>query len=348
MKAGRFVRAGCQSWRCDLGPEETHNLNPAETAVDFVIRVEGITKRFPRVLANHDVSLDVRRGEVHALIGENGAGKSTLMNILYGLTRPDSGKVILDGKPLPVSEGFLGIDHGIGMIHQHFMLIGQFTALENIVLGSEPRKGLFLDTDTARSRVESLMREYGMEVDLDRKVDDLSVGEEQRVEILKVLYRDARIIIMDEPTAVLTPQETRGLFSTLKTLTGGGRTVIFISHKLEEVMEVASTVTVLRAGEVIDSMPVAETDAARLAELMVGRSIETVSGRKAASRGEAVLTVENLSLLARKGHELLSHVSFAVHRGEIFGIAGVDGNGQDELFEVLVGLRQPTAGTVEF
>jgi simple sugar transport system ATP-binding protein len=313
-----------------------------------VIQVEGITKRFPRVLANNDVSLKVSRGEVHALIGENGAGKSTLMNIIYGLTRPDSGRVLLDGKPLPVSEGFLGIDHGIGMIHQHFMLIGQFTALENIVLGSEPGKGLFLDTDTARSRVEHLMNEFGIEVDLDRKIDDLSVGEEQRVEILKVLYRDARIIIMDEPTAVLTPQETRGLFATLKTLTAGGRTVIFISHKLQEVMEVARTVTVLRAGGVIDSMPVAETDPARLAELMVGRSIETVSGRRAPSQGEPVLAVEDLSLLAGKGHELLSGVSFSVRRGEIFGIAGVDGNGQDELFEVLIGLRQPSAGRVEF
>ncbi len=336
----RVLTVASFSRRCDL--------SLAEAPTGFVIQVEGITKRFPRVIANRDVSLDIRYGEVHALVGENGAGKSTLMNILYGLTRPDSGKVLLRGKPLPVSEGFLGINHGIGMIHQHFMLIGQFTALENIVLGSEPRKGVFLDTGTARSRVENLMREYGMEVDLDRKIDDLSVGEEQRVEILKVLYRDARIIIMDEPTAVLTPQETRSLFSTLKTLSDGGRTIIFITHKLEEVMEVARTVTVLRAGEVIGTMPVTETDAARLAELMVGRSIETVSGRKAGSQGEPVLAVENISLKARKGHELLTDVSFTVHRGEILGIAGVDGNGQDELFEVLVGLAQPSRGRVEF
>jgi len=316
--------------------------------MDFVIQVEGITKRFPRVVANRDVSLGIRQGEVHALVGENGAGKSTLMNIIYGLIRPDSGRILLCGRPLPVSDGFLGVDHGIGMIHQHFMLIGQFTALENIVLGSEPRKGLFLDVETARRQVEDLMREYRMEVDLDRKVDDLSVGEEQRVEILKVLYRDARIIIMDEPTAVLTPQETRSLFSTLRTLTRGGRTIIFITHKLEEVMEVAQTVTVLRAGEVIDTMPVAGTDAARLAVLMVGRSIETVSGRKAATGGEPVLEVEDLSFLSGKGRALLRGVSFTVHRGEIFGIAGVDGNGQDELFEVLVGLEKPATGKVRF
>jgi ABC-type uncharacterized transport system ATPase subunit len=210
------------------------------------VNIRNVTKAFPRVLANDNVTLDIRQGEVHALVGENGAGKTTLMNILYGLARPDAGEILLDGQPLPVREGFLGLDHGIGMIHQHFMLIGRFTVLENIVLGAEPRRGPFLDVAAARSRIEALMRTYGIAVDLGRRVEDLSVGEEQRVEILKGLLRDAKVVIMDEPTAVLTPQETATFFGTMRTLTQAGRTVIFITHKLEEVMEVADTVTVMR------------------------------------------------------------------------------------------------------
>ncbi len=314
--------------------------------MDFAVRINGITKAFPRVVASDNVSLDIRQGEVHALVGENGAGKTTLMNILYGLVRPDAGEITMDGISLPVAAGFLGLTYRIGMIHQHFMLIGQFTVLENIVLGAEPRRGLLLDKRSARAKVERLMKEYGIEVDPDRRVDDLSVGEEQRVEILKVLYRDARIIIMDEPTSVLTPQEAANLFSTMRTLTKAGKTVIFITHKLEEVMEVADTVTVMRAGHVIGTMPIRQTDIPTLAEMMVGHRMEAMRAKKTRPTEQVLLEIKGASLVSRKGQRLLNDVSFTVHRGEIFGICGVEGNGQDELFEVLVGLREPTEGTL--
>ncbi len=316
--------------------------------MDYVVRMKDITKRFPRVVANDRVNLNIKEGEIHALVGENGAGKSTLMNVLYGLTRPDGGEVCVRGDVLPASTGFLGLDYGIGMIHQHFMLIGQFTALENIILGAEPRLGPMLDMRKARDRVQNLMDEYGIEVDLDRRIDALSVGEEQRVEILRVLYRDAHIIIMDEPTAVLTPQETRSLFSTLKMLTQSGRTVVFITHKLEEVMAMADTVTVMRAGSMIGTMPISETDVAGLAEMMVGRRIEDMPERDADITYEHILKIEDVSLRSAKGQQLLTGISLEVHAGEIFGICGVDGNGQDELFEVLIGLRRPTQGRVIF
>jgi ABC-type uncharacterized transport system ATPase subunit len=314
--------------------------------VDCTVSIRGITKTFPRVTANRNVSLEIRAGEVHALVGENGAGKSTLMNILYGLARPDSGEISLGGVRLPVETGFLGLTYGIGMIHQHFMLIGQFTVLENIILGSEPHRGLLLDRRRAGARVESLLAQYGLEIDLARRVDDLSVGEEQQVEILKVLYRDARVIIMDEPTAVLTPQEATKLFATMKTLARAGRAVVFITHKLEEVMEVADAVTVMRAGRVIGTQPTARTDIASLAEMMVGRRMEAMRSRETAPSSEPLLEVRGVSLASQKGQGLLADVSLVVNRGEIFGICGVEGNGQDELFEVLVGLRPPAAGSV--
>jgi ABC-type uncharacterized transport system ATPase subunit len=316
--------------------------------MDHIIEMHAITKAFPRVVANDDVNLDIKEGEIHALVGENGAGKTTLMNILYGLVKPDHGRIVLRGNPLPLQTGFLGLEFGIGMIHQHFMLIGQFTVLENIVLGAEPRRGLLLDRATARSRIRDLIDRYGIDVDIDKRVDDLSVGEEQKVEILKVLYRDAQIIIMDEPTAVLTPQETKRLFSTVKTLTDGGRTVIFITHKLEEVMEAAQTVTVMRAGRVIGTTATADTDIPSLAEMMMGRKMESVPQRKTGPSAVPVLEVAEISLRSRKGQDLLSKVSLSVNRGEVFGICGVEGNGQDELFEVLIGLQKPSHGTVRF
>ncbi|HVP57555.1 MAG TPA: ABC transporter ATP-binding protein [bacterium] len=314
--------------------------------MDCAVRIRGITKAFPRVVANDKVDLDIKQGEVHALVGENGAGKTTLMNILYGLVRPDAGEIALGSAALPVTQGFLGLDYGIGMIHQHFMLIGQFTVLENIILGSEPRRGLFLDKRAARMRVERLIAQYGAGIDLARRVDDLSVGEEQRVEILRVLYRDARIIVMDEPTAVLTPQEATQLFTTMKTLARSGRTVIFITHKLEEVMEVADTVTVMRGGRLIGTVPTSQTDIPSLAEMMVGRKLEVMRERKTAPSAEVVLEVHDVSLTSRKGQRLLAGVSIGVRKGEIFGICGVEGNGQDELFEVVIGLRQPDRGRV--
>jgi simple sugar transport system ATP-binding protein len=316
--------------------------------MNAAVDMRGITKRFPRVTANDGVDLSIKQGEIHALVGENGAGKSTLMNILYGLIRPDAGEIYLRGERLHLEHGLLGIDYGIGMIHQHFMLIGRFTALENIILGAEPRHGVMLDMKTARDRVQRLMNEYGLDVDLDRQIDQLSVGEEQRVEILKVLYRDAQLIIMDEPTAVLTPQETHGLFSTLRILTSGGRTVIFITHKLEEVMEVADTVTVMRAGRMVATVATRDTDIPSLAEMMLGRKLEAAPGREREISAEPVLDVENISLRSTKGQVLLSGITLSIHRGEIFGICGVDGNGQDELFEILIGLRRPTVGRLRF
>jgi ABC-type uncharacterized transport system ATPase subunit len=314
--------------------------------VDFILEMHGIAKAFARTVASDDVSLRVRRGEIHALVGENGAGKTTLMNILYGLVKPDAGRILLRGAELPVREGFLGTDYGIGMIHQHFMLIREFTVLENIMLGVEPRRGFALDRATARRRVESLIDKYGIDADPDRRVRDLSVGEEQRVEILKVLYRDAEIVIMDEPTGVLTPQETSGLFGTMRELVAGGKTVIFITHKLEEVIEVADTVTVMRQGRVVASVPTRDTDAARLAETMVGKRLDALPRRAGVPPGEAVLSIEGLSLEPRTGVKPLRAISFEVRRGEILGICGVEGNGQLELFETLIGLRQPSSGTI--
>jgi ABC-type uncharacterized transport system ATPase subunit len=310
------------------------------------VSLTGITKTYPRVVANDDVSVVIKRGQVHALVGENGAGKTTLMNILYGLVKPDAGEVRLADAVLPARDGFLGLDYGIGMIHQHFMLIGTFTVLENIVLGAEPRHGLLLDFKTARSRVEAIMANYDIRVDLDRRIDDLSVGEEQRVEILKVLFRDANIIIMDEPTAVLTPQETAALFATMRTLTAAGKTLVFITHKLEEVMEIADTVTVMRSGRVVGTFPRDRTDLAGLAEMMVGRRLDAIAERQSEPLDQVLLKVTDVSLVSRKGQRLLDGVAFAVRRGEIFGLCGVEGNGQAELFEVLIGLARPTSGSI--
>jgi ABC-type uncharacterized transport system ATPase subunit len=330
------------------GSAESRACGPVRPAGTPVVEIEGVTKRFPRVLANDKVSLSVNRGEIHALVGENGAGKTTLMNLLYGMLKPDSGRIAVRGRQLPVQRGYLGLDYGIGMIHQHFMLVGRFTALENIVLGAEPGSGIFLDKGAARSRVERLMKDYGIEVDLDARIDDLSVGEEQRVEILKVLYRNADIIIMDEPTAVLTPQETSRLFATLERLAADGRTVIFITHKLEEVMAICSAVTVMREGRVVGSLSAKETDPARLAEMMVGRKLAEPVSRKRSPGEEIVLVADHISLTSAKGRPLLEDVSFTIRRGEIFGICGVDGNGQDELFQLIIGLAGANSGTLTF
>lgn len=311
------------------------------------IEIRGITKRFGNILANNQVSLEILQGEIHALVGENGAGKTTLMNILYGIVKPDSGEILLRSKPLPTRHGFIGIDYGIGMIHQNFMLIGAFTALENIILGNEPKRGGLIDKTLARHRIVELMKEYGIQVDLDRRVDSLSVGEQQRVEILKVLYRDAQIIIMDEPTSVLAPQEIRNLFATIKMLASSGKTIIFISHKLEEVMGLAQRVTVMRAGSVVGTRDVDEVDPGELAVMMVGQRIESQRGIKSKPSDQVVLGVENLCLQSRT-RPLLSDICFWIRRGEIFGICGVEGNGQDELVEVLIGLRRADLGSIYF
>jgi simple sugar transport system ATP-binding protein len=320
------------------------------TQTDTAVRLEDITKRFPGVVANDNVDLHVGRGSVHALLGENGAGKTTLMNVLYGLYQPNSGRVVVDGEPREFDSPRDAIDAGIGMIHQHFMLVDTMTVAENIALGNEPRKwgGLAVDREAARREVVELSERYGFDVDPDQTIADVSVGVQQRVEILKALYRGADVLILDEPTAVLTPQEVEDLFGVLDELTDQGKTVIFITHKLGEAMHAADDVTVLRDGENVGTVDADETTREELAELMVGREVVLDVESTPPDVGETVLDVDSLSVLDDRDVPAVTDVSFAVREGEVFGVAGVDGNGQAELVEAITGLREPEAGTVEF
>ncbi|HEX5038908.1 MAG TPA: ABC transporter ATP-binding protein [Candidatus Limnocylindria bacterium] len=319
-----------------------------ETVATAALEMRGVTKRYPGVLANDHIDLDVRRGEIHALLGENGAGKSTLMNILYGLAEPDEGEILLDGTPVQISGPSDAIARGISMVHQHFMLVPVLSVAENILLGEEPMANpVFLDRREAHARIRHLGHQFGFEVEPDAKVGSLSVGWQQRVEILKALYRNARILVLDEPTAVLTPQETREIFSVLRQLTRELNTsIIFISHKLNEVLEIADRITVIRRGKVVGSRIPSETNEEDLAELMVGRDVQLTVDRGESHPGEPGLVVENLHVTDDRGHEAVHGVSFEVRKGEIFGIAGVAGNGQDELVEALTGLRKAASGTV--
>jgi ABC-type uncharacterized transport system ATPase subunit len=310
-----------------------------------VIRLTGITKRFPGVVANKDVSLTVRAGEVHAVVGENGAGKSTLMKVLYGMQRPDEGTIEVDGTPVHFASPSDAIRAGIGMVHQHFMLADNFTVLENVVLGAEPSRHGRLDVGTARSRIGELSARYGLGVDPDELVERLGVGDRQRVEILKVLYRGARVMVLDEPTAVLVPQEVDELFRSLEGLRAEGVSVVFISHKLDEVLRVADTVTVLRAGTTVTTVPAQGTTARQLAQLMVGSDLPTPETRERTVTDEVQLDVSHLSVSNADGRTVVDDVTLAVRRGEVLGIAGVEGNGQAEFVEALLGLR-PATGTV--
>ncbi|MCW2614120.1 MAG: heme transporter ATP-binding protein [Frankiales bacterium] len=310
-----------------------------------VVRLQGITKRVPGVVANRDVELTVRAGEVHAVVGENGAGKSTLMKILYGMQRPDEGTIEINGSPARFRDPGEAIAAGIGMVHQHFMLADNLTVLENVVLGAEPRKGLRLDTDAARTRINDLSDRYGLGVDPDALVEQLGVGDRQRVEILKVLFRGARVLILDEPTAVLVPHEVDELFASLAGLRAEGVSVIFISHKLDEVLRVADAVTVLRQGTTVTTVDPRTVTARQLAELMVGSELPTPETRESTVTSMVELTVEHLTVRSPEGRPVVEDVSLQVHRGEVLGIAGVEGNGQVELVEALLGLRAST-GTV--
>ncbi len=310
------------------------------------VELSGITKRFPGVVANSDVNISVRPGTVHALVGENGAGKSTLMKILYGMQQPDEGSIAVNGEPVSFASPADAIRVGIGMVHQHFMLADNLTVLENVVLGSEPRSGLALDFAAARARIAEISDAYGLGVQPDRLVDDLGVGERQRVEILKVLYRGARTLILDEPTAVLVPQEVDELFGNLRDLKAEGLTIVFISHKLDEVLSVADDITVMRRGTTVASVSPSEVTARKLAELMVGSALPVPELRESTVTDQPVLEVRGLTVTSADGRTVLDDVSFTIHAGEVLGIAGVEGNGQAELVEALMGIRAPSAGTV--
>ncbi len=313
-----------------------------------VLEMRGITKRFPGgTLANDSIDLDLGEREIHALLGENGAGKTTLMNILYGLVTPDAGEIRIDGRPVTIPRPADAIARGIGMVHQHFMLVPVLTVAENVVLGQEiTRGGQMLDMPAAERRVRELAQRLGFTVDPRARVDQLSLGQQQRVEILKAIYRGARILVLDEPTAVLTPQETREIFGVLRRLREEGTSIIFISHKLDEVVEVADRITVIRRGKVVGSRKPAATNESELAELMVGRAVSLRVDRGQSHPGDVVLEVAGLHALDDRRHEVMRGVDLTVRAGEIIGIAGVGGNGQDELVECIVGLRKPIAGTI--
>ena len=319
----------------------------ASQATPLVLELHGITKQFPGVLANDHVDFDLRRGEVHALLGENGAGKSTLMNILYGLYKPDEGQIVVNGKDVAFRSPHEAIPAGIGMVHQHFMLIPVMTVAENIVLAVEPTHGgVLLDYRAAYRRVRDLSRTFGLELDPDARIQNLTVGQQQRVEILKALYRNADILILDEPTAVLTPQEAIELFGIIRTLQREGTSIIFISHKLNEVLEIADRITVLRRGKKIDTVPREGATEEGLARLMVGREVLLRVDKPPAQPGDPLLEVEDLHVFDDRALEAVRGVTFTVHAGEIVGIAGVDNNGQTELVEALTGLRKAAGGQI--
>ncbi len=311
------------------------------------IELIGITKRFPGVIANDDVNLTVKRGEIHAICGENGAGKSTLMKMLYGMQAPDEGQMLIDGESVELSSPGDAIDRGIGMVHQHFMLADQLTVLENVILGSEPT-GRFgtIDFDAARSHFDEVGESYGLTIDPDDLVETLEVGERQRVEIIKVLFRGAQILILDEPTAVLVPQEVEELFRNMRDLKANGATILFIDHKLEEVLEIADSITVLRQGRTIATVDPKDVTAGDLAELMVGSELPKPDTTDSTVTDVVTLEVSGLTVLDDDRRPVVNDVSLRIHQGEIVGIAGVEGNGQHEMVSAIIGTMDPSAGTV--
>ena len=322
--------------------------SPVNVATDgLALEMKGVTKRFPGVLANDQVDFQLRKGEIHALLGENGAGKSTLMNILYGLYTPDEGAVYLDGREITIHSPSDAIANGIGMVHQHFMLIPVMTVAENITLGQEvTRAGMFLDPRTADKRIKKLCDQHGFQVDPEALVADLPVGVQQRVEIIKALYRQADVLILDEPTAVLTPQEIEELFRAMRSLVAEGKSIIFITHKLKEVFAIADHITVLRNGRLVGTTTPADATEASLAAMMVGREVILQVPKGEAKPGKPVLEVRNLQAIDEREQMVLRGINFAVQQGEVLGIAGVQGNGQTELVEVLTGLRPALTGQV--
>ena len=312
------------------------------------VELADITKTFPGVIANEDVNLSVGVGEIHAIVGENGAGKSTLMKILYGMQAPDEGTIKVGGKTVHFKTPKDAIAEGIGMVHQHFMLADNFTVLENIILGDEPTKGAQIDFAAGRDRINEIGDAYGIDLEPDALVEELTVGERQRVEIVKVLYRGAKILILDEPTAVLVPQEVDELFDNLREMTSEGHTIIFISHHLDEVLAIADSITVMRGGRTVATVSPADVDASQLAELMVGSELPTPETTDSTVTDIIELSVQGLTALSEDGRTLLDDVTFDIHQGEIVGIAGVEGNGQAELTDALMGIRSISSGSVVF
>ncbi len=311
-----------------------------------VIEMRNIVKKFGDFVANDNINLTVHKGEIHAILGENGAGKSTLMNQLYGLLKPTSGQILVNGKPIEMNNPRDAIAAGIGMVHQHFMLIQPFTVTENIVLGTEPTKGLALDMVTARKNVEELSQRYGLSIDPDARIEDISVSMQQRVEILKALYRGADILILDEPTSSLTPQEIEELIEIMRSLTKDGKSIIIITHKLKEIKAAADFCTIIRQGKYIDTVDVEKVSENELASMMVGRNVTFTVDKPEQKPGEVVLDVKDLHCNDYRGVEIVKGLNLQVRRGEIVGIAGIDGNGQTELVEVITGLRKGTSGQI--
>lgn len=314
--------------------------------MDTILKMCSISKYFGTLIANEDIEFEVKKGEIHSLLGENGAGKSTLMNVLYGLYQPDKGEIFFEDKKLNLKSSKDAIDLGIGMIHQHFMLVPVHTVLENIIMGMGKEKGLIIKEEKLKEEIKEIALKYGMEISLDTKVSDLSVGEQQRVEIVKALYRGAKLLIMDEPTAVLTPQETEELFTTLRKMADSGMSIILITHKLKEVMFVCDRVTVLRDGRVTKTINTKDTNELELAKFMIGRELSAMEKDSSCCPGGPVLELKDLSYESGNGIKALDNINLKVCSGEVLGIAGVDGNGQKELAEAIVGLMQGDSGSI--
>ncbi len=314
--------------------------------MEYVVEMLNIRKEFPGIVANDDITLNLKKGEIHALLGENGAGKSTLMSILFGLYQADSGSIRMHGKEVRIQNPNIANELGIGMVHQHFKLVHNFTVTENIILGMEPGNGLTIDVKSAAKRIKELSERYGLDVDPYAKIEDISVGMQQRVEILKMLYRNAEILILDEPTSVLTPQEIQDLIKIMKSLISEGKSIILITHKLKEIKAAADRCTVIRRGKLIGTVDVNATDEARMAEMMVGRQVSFTVDKQYRKAGEVILKLEDLSVLNNRKVMGLKGFSLEVRSGEIVGVAGVEGNGQTELVEAVTGLRHAAGGRV--
>ncbi len=313
---------------------------------EYVVQMKSITKRFPGILANDGVNLDLKKGEIHAILGENGAGKSTLMSVLFGLYEPDEGEVYIGGKKVTKFSPSIAFSMGIGMVHQHFKLIDNFTVTQNIILGQEPTKGLVVDEKKAAQKVKELSELYGLNIDPYAKIEDISVGMQQRVEILKVLYRSANIIVLDEPTAVLTPQEIEELFLIIKNFIREGKSVFIITHKLKEIMAIADRCSVLRRGKYIGTVDIKDTNEEELARMMVGRNVNFKVHKEDREPGKEILRIEDLWVKDNRGIDTVKGLNLSIREGEILGLAGIDGNGQQELIEALTGLRKIEKGKI--